>query len=102
MRYGDRLVPFPMADLAYLGEVASANPKNYLFRRYLFRPRPGKKGREFTERPRTKIIEGSDFLAQLLVSPHENLCVPKSQFTNNFRKKCDFLDVGFDQEHMQT
>ena len=69
MRYGDRLVPLPMADLANLREVASANPKNNLFRCYLFRPRPGKKGREFTERPRANIIEGSDLLDQLLVSP---------------------------------
>src|SRR6266576_3619857 len=43
MRYGDRLLPLPMADFANLGEVASANPKNNLFRGYLFRPRPGQK-----------------------------------------------------------
>ena len=101
MRYGDRLLPLPMADFANLGEVASANPKNNLFRGYLFRPRPGQKGREFTERARANIIEGSDLLPQLLVSPHQNLCVSKSQFTNDFREKCDFLDVGFDQKQVQ-
>src|SRR6266700_7725595 len=101
MRYGDRLMPLPMADFANLGEVASSNPKDNLFRGYLFRPRPGKKGREFTERARANIIEGSDLLPQLLVSPHENLCVPKSQFTNDFREKCHFLEVAFDQQYVQ-
>src|SRR5882672_2270697 len=65
MGYRDRLAPLPSADLLNFGEVASPNPKNNLFRCYLFRPRPIEKAWEFTERARTNVIEGGNLLPKL-------------------------------------
>jgi hypothetical protein len=101
MRYLDGIMPLPGANLLNLGEVASPNPQNNLFRCYLFRPGPLEKSGEFTERARADVIERSDLLPKLFVAPRQHLCVLKSQFSNDFREKCDFLDVGFDQKNLQ-
>src|SRR6266478_1212114 len=101
MRYFDGIMPLPTANLLNLREVASPNPQNNLFRCYLFRPGPLEKGGEFTERTRADVIERSDLLPKLSVASRQYLCALKSQFTNDFRKKCDFLDVGFDQKNLQ-
>src|ERR1700682_3008378 len=101
MRYLDGIMPLPTANLLNLREVARPNPQNNLFRCYLFRPGPLEKGGEFTERTRAHVIKRSDLLPKLFVAPREHLRVLKSQFTNDFREKCNFLDVGFDQKNLQ-
>ena len=78
MRDGDRFAPLPSPDLLNLGEVSSTNPENNLFCCYLFRTRPLKEAREFAERARANIIQGSDLLCKFLIAPPQNLCAAKS------------------------
>ena len=95
-------MPLPIADLVNFGEVASANPKNNLFRCYLFRPRPLEQAWKFTERARTNVVERGNLLPKLFIPTRQYLCAAKSQFTNDFRKKSDLPDVAFDQEDLQA
>jgi len=101
MRNRNRLAPIPSGDLLDFGQVASAGPKNNLFCCYLLRPRPFEEGGEFAERARAHIVKGGDLLPKLFVAPRQHLCVLKSQFSNDFREKCDFLDAGFNQKNLQ-
>jgi hypothetical protein len=102
VRHLNGFAPVPGADLLNLGEVPGAYPEDNLFRCYLLRVRPVEKGGKFAERPRTHEIERGDLLPKLLIAPHQHLRVRKSQFTNDFREKCGFLEVGFDQENPQA
>src|SRR5689334_953656 len=101
MRNLDRFLPVPCIDLLNFWQVSRPNPQNNLFRCYVFRMCPSKKGRELTERSRADVVERSELFPQLFIAPSEHLRVPKSQFTNNFREKCDLLDVGFNQINSQ-
>src|SRR5216684_5720890 len=101
MGHLDGFPPLPTLNLLKLRKVASANPKNNFFRCYLFRRSPIEKGWEFTERPRTDIIQRSHFLVQLFITPDENLGIFKSKLTNDFRQESCLLEVGFHQENSQ-
>src|SRR5712692_7701065 len=102
MGHLDGFAPVPCGDFLDLGEVASPNPEDNLFCCYLLRTRPLEERREFTQRTGANIIQGSDFLPKLFVAPRQHLCALKSQFTNDFREKCNFSDVGFNQEYLQV
>ena len=101
MRHFYGLPPIPGLDPLNLLEISAANPKYNLFGCYLLRPRPRKENREFAQRARAYVIKWCDLLPQLFIAARQHLCAAKSQFTNDFREKCDFLDVGFDQENLQ-
>src|SRR5207253_8117835 len=82
-------------------DVCSSDLDN-LFCCYLFRPGPLKKARKFAQSTRTDVLQRRYLLAKLFITSSKNLCALKSQFTNDFRKKCDLLDVRFDQKNLQT
>src|SRR6202022_4713344 len=94
--------PVPSPDLLNLLKVPAANPKYNLFGCYLLRSRPLKKDWVFAQCTRANVIQGCDLLPKLFIAARQHLCALKSQFTNDFREKCDFSDVGFDQENLQA
>src|SRR5438552_3093059 len=93
----DRFMPIPCIDPLDLRQVTHSNPQNNVLRCNLFRTCPIKESRELAERSRTDIIEGSHLFPEFFISPRKHLCILKSQFTNDFRKKSDLLDVRLDQ-----
>src|SRR5437016_11262852 len=102
MGHRNRFLPLPRIDALDFREIPGSNPQNNPFRRNLFRSSPLEKARKFAQSTRTDVLQRRYLLAKLFITSSKNLCALKSQFTNDFRKKCDLLDVRFDQKNLQT
>src|SRR5258708_1345542 len=97
----DGLAPLPSLYFLDFWQVPGSNPEDDLLRCNLFRVRPLEKGCKFPQRSRTDEIERRNFLAQLLIAADQDASVSKSKITNDFRKKCRFLDIRFNEDNLQ-
>src|SRR5437016_6688147 len=102
MGHWNGFLPVPSADFLDFVEIAGSNPQDNLFCCYLFRPGPLEKVGKFAQSTRTDVLQRRYLLAKLFITSSKNLCAVKSQFTNDFRQKCDLLNVRFDQKNLQT
>src|SRR6266436_4980915 len=60
-----------------------------------------KKQSEFPDCPRTNNVERGHFFGKAFITTHNHTNARKSKFTNNFRQKSGFLEVGFDEIKVQ-
>src|SRR5271154_323351 len=96
MGNGDGLAPVPAVEGLDFLQVALADPENDLFCGDVIGAGPGQEWTEVAESAGADEIEGSDFLAELLIAADEDASVRKFKITNHFREKGGFLDIRFD------